>query len=109
MVTGHRMGRFIELVSGVTPPQGMVEAVHRQTEGNPLFVTEVVRLLGAGRGVGPGESRRAGFMERPYPGRCARGHRHPSIHKGLFRYRPMCHRHLSRMPKPSCTFALRRN
>ena len=37
--------RFIELVSGVTPPNGMVEAVHRQTEGNPLFVTEVVRLL----------------------------------------------------------------
>jgi len=39
------VGRFIELVSGVIPPQGMVEAVHRQTEGNPLFVTEVVRLL----------------------------------------------------------------
>ena len=39
------VGRFIELVSGVTPPRGMVEAVHRQTEGNPLFVTEVVRLL----------------------------------------------------------------
>ena len=39
------VGRFIELVSGVAPPRGMVEAVHRQTEGNPLFVTEVVRLL----------------------------------------------------------------
>jgi len=39
------VGRFIELVSGIAPPQGMVEAVHRQTEGNPLFVTEVVRLL----------------------------------------------------------------
>ena len=39
------VGRFIELTSGVTPPTGMVEAVHRQTEGNPLFVTEVVRLL----------------------------------------------------------------
>jgi len=39
------VGRFIELVSGLTPPQGMVKAVHRQTEGNPLFVTEVVRLL----------------------------------------------------------------
>jgi len=39
------VGRFIELVAGVTPPHGMVEAVHRQTEGNPLFVTEVVRLL----------------------------------------------------------------
>jgi predicted ATPase len=39
------VGRFIELVSGFVPPQGLVEAVHRQTEGNPLFVTEVVRLL----------------------------------------------------------------
>ena len=39
------VGRFIELVSGITPPTEMVEAVHRQTEGNPLFVTEVVRLL----------------------------------------------------------------
>ena len=39
------VGRFIELASGVTPPSGMVEAVHRRTEGNPLFVTEVVRLL----------------------------------------------------------------
>ena len=39
------VGRFIELASGVTPLTGMVEAVHRQTEGNPLFVTEVVRLL----------------------------------------------------------------
>ena len=39
------VGRFVELVSGVSPPSGMVEAVHRQTEDNPLFVTEVVRLL----------------------------------------------------------------
>jgi len=39
------VGRFIELASGVKPPAGMLEAVHRQTEGNPLFVTEVVRLL----------------------------------------------------------------
>ena len=39
------VGRFVELVSGIAPPIGMVEAVHRQTEGNPLFVTEVVRLL----------------------------------------------------------------
>ncbi|MCH8297792.1 MAG: protein kinase [Chloroflexi bacterium] len=39
------VARFVELVSGVDPPSGMVEAVHRQTEGNPLFVTEIVRLL----------------------------------------------------------------
>ena len=44
-LTQEDVGRFIDLVSGITPPRGMVEAVHRQTEGNPLFVTEVVRLL----------------------------------------------------------------
>ena len=36
---------FIEIVSGVTPPAGLVNTVHTQTEGNPLFLTEVVRLL----------------------------------------------------------------
>ena len=39
------MGRFIEVAAGVDPPTGLAEAVHTQTEGNPLFVTEVVRLL----------------------------------------------------------------
>jgi len=39
------VGRFIELASGVAPPHSLVEAVYRQTEGNPLFVMEVVRLL----------------------------------------------------------------
>ena len=39
------VGRFIEITSGIMPPGGLVSAVHTQTEGNPLFVTEVVRLL----------------------------------------------------------------
>ncbi len=39
------VGRFIEVAAGVTPPSGLVQAVYTQTEGNPLFVTEVVRLL----------------------------------------------------------------
>ncbi|MCH7787184.1 MAG: tetratricopeptide repeat protein, partial [Chloroflexi bacterium] len=39
------IGRFIEVSSGIAPPAGLVSAVHTQTEGNPLFVTEVVRLL----------------------------------------------------------------
>ena len=38
------VSRFIELTSSMTP-RGLAEAVHTQTEGNPLFVTEVVRLL----------------------------------------------------------------
>jgi hypothetical protein len=39
------VGRFIEMSSGVKPPSGLVGAVYAHTEGNPLFVTEVVRLL----------------------------------------------------------------
>lgn len=37
--------RFIEMAAGIKPPPGLVDAVYTQTEGNPLFVTEVVRLL----------------------------------------------------------------
>ena len=37
--------RFIEVATGVAPPQELTQAVYTQTEGNPLFVTEVVRLL----------------------------------------------------------------
>ena len=50
------VGRFVELVSGVAPPQGMIAAVHRQTEGNPLFMTEVVRLLVQEGTVGAGQT-----------------------------------------------------
>ena len=39
------VGRFIEITTGISPPSSLVRAVHTQTEGNPLFVTEVVRLL----------------------------------------------------------------
>jgi DNA-binding NarL/FixJ family response regulator len=39
------IGQFIELATDLAPPQPIVEAVYRQTEGNPLFMTEVVRLL----------------------------------------------------------------
>ena len=44
-LTQQDVARFIEIAAGVDPPSGLVEAVHTQTEGNPLFVTEVVRLL----------------------------------------------------------------
>ena len=39
------MGRFIELAAGLTPAEALVSAVFRETEGNPFFVNEVVRLL----------------------------------------------------------------
>ncbi|MGH2625083.1 MAG: ATP-binding protein, partial [Anaerolineales bacterium] len=37
--------RFIEIITGSPPPETLVEVVHVQTEGNPLFMSEVVRLL----------------------------------------------------------------
>jgi DNA-binding CsgD family transcriptional regulator len=39
------VGRFLEATAGIIPPLALVEAVHAQTEGNPLFLTEVIRLL----------------------------------------------------------------
>jgi class 3 adenylate cyclase/tetratricopeptide (TPR) repeat protein len=36
---------FVATRSGVAPPSDLVAALHAQTEGNPLFVTEVVRFL----------------------------------------------------------------
>jgi len=37
--------RMLESIAGQDVPWGLAEAVHRQTEGNPLFVQEVVRYL----------------------------------------------------------------
>jgi len=41
------VGRLIQETAGVIPGESVVAAVHRYTEGNPLFVGEVVRLLAA--------------------------------------------------------------
>ncbi|RIK45446.1 MAG: hypothetical protein DCC58_06385, partial [Chloroflexi bacterium] len=41
------VARFISLTSGRTPQDDLVDAVYRETEGNPFFVVEVVRLLTA--------------------------------------------------------------
>ena len=36
---------FVALVAGAAPSAALAVAVHQQTDGNPFFVTEVVRLL----------------------------------------------------------------
>jgi tetratricopeptide (TPR) repeat protein len=46
-LTEADVGRLIQQTAGVMPGEGVVAAVHRYTEGNPLFVGEVVRLLAA--------------------------------------------------------------
>jgi class 3 adenylate cyclase len=37
--------RYIGMTAGAAPPSGLAEAVQSQTDGNPFFVGEVVRLL----------------------------------------------------------------
>ena len=50
------VARLVQEITGVMPREGLVAAVHRCTEGNPLFVGEVVRLLAAeGRLERPGD------------------------------------------------------
>ncbi|MGE0542109.1 MAG: AAA family ATPase [Dehalococcoidia bacterium] len=39
------VARFIELTADVKPSPALVETVYQETEGNPLFVVELVRLL----------------------------------------------------------------
>ncbi|HEX6116038.1 MAG TPA: AAA family ATPase [Solirubrobacterales bacterium] len=39
--------RYIEMSTGTAPAPGLADAVLEQTEGNPFFVSEVVRLLAA--------------------------------------------------------------
>jgi len=48
-LTKAGVGRLIQETAGVRAGDGVVAAVHRYTEGNPLFVEEVVRLLAAER------------------------------------------------------------
>ena len=45
-------GRYIELATGKTPAPGVAHAIHAETDGNPLFVGEVVRMLDADARLG---------------------------------------------------------
>jgi DNA-binding SARP family transcriptional activator len=41
------VARFIELTSGKAPGEELVATIHEETEGNPLFIGEIVRLMAA--------------------------------------------------------------
>jgi predicted ATPase len=57
------VGRFIAGVTGTDPALELVSAVHGQTEGNPCFVSEPVRLLAAEQRLEAGGLRDAGIPE----------------------------------------------
>src|SRR4030095_301565 len=44
-LTEHDVARFIEMTTGMVPTEKLVKTVYQQTEGNPFFLSEIVRLL----------------------------------------------------------------
>ena len=39
------LGKFIQATIGISPPDEFVKMMYSHTEGNPLFLTEVVRVI----------------------------------------------------------------
>ncbi len=55
--------RFVESVASVEPSQTLVETIYAHTEGNPFFLSEVLRLLSEQGDLTSGEiGRSTGFM-----------------------------------------------
>jgi DNA-binding SARP family transcriptional activator len=49
------VARYVRRSTGIDPPARVARAIHAETDGNPLFVTELVRVLHAeGRVADPG-------------------------------------------------------
>ena len=44
-LTEPDVARFIEMTTGIKPTEKLVTTVYQQTEGNPFFLSEIVRLL----------------------------------------------------------------
>ncbi|MCI0486359.1 MAG: protein kinase [Blastocatellia bacterium] len=44
-LTEPDVARFIEVTAGIEPAEEIVMAVYKETEGNPFFVKEIVRLM----------------------------------------------------------------
>jgi tetratricopeptide (TPR) repeat protein len=44
-LTTSDIANYLELSSGVAPADALIAAIQQQTDGNPLFVAEIVRLL----------------------------------------------------------------
>ncbi len=46
-LSAAEVGAFVRGATGSDPPDSVVASIHRETDGNPFFVTELVRLLAA--------------------------------------------------------------
>jgi len=50
-LTERDVAEYVELSTGVAPADWLVAAIHTETEGNPFFMAEVVRLLAGEGGI----------------------------------------------------------
>ena len=64
-LTPADVARYIELTAAATPPAELIAAIHAETEGNPLFVGEVVRLLAAEGRLADVDARALGTLSIP--------------------------------------------
>ena len=62
-LTAADVAEYVELSTGIEPAPGLVDAIHAETEGNALFMSETVQLLAA-----EGEVNRADAHLRIPPG-----------------------------------------
>ena len=46
-LSSAEVAEYVELSTGIEPAPGLVEAIHAETEGNALFMSETVQLLAA--------------------------------------------------------------
>ena len=74
-LTQEDVGRFIELTAGIAPPPALVHTVYTQTEGNPLFINEVVRLLVQEGELSPETLAERASLDGAHPRGGARGDR----------------------------------
>jgi DNA-binding SARP family transcriptional activator/tetratricopeptide (TPR) repeat protein len=86
-LTLPEVAHCIELIVGAPPSEEVAVAIHRETEGNPLFVNELVRLLAA-------EGRLEHAAREPWKASIPQGMREVIAHR-LRRLSPDCRRLLS--------------
>ncbi|HEY3019480.1 MAG TPA: AAA family ATPase, partial [Solirubrobacteraceae bacterium] len=71
-LTREQIGRYVQMTAGVEPDDALVAAVHEKSEGNPFFVSEMVRLLSTRGRLDPGEIAIPGEVREVIDGRLAR-------------------------------------
>ncbi|MHB8574033.1 MAG: serine/threonine-protein kinase, partial [Dehalococcoidia bacterium] len=92
-LTADEVQRMLSAIAGQDVPWGLAEGVHRQTEGNPLFVQEVMRYL-AEEGLIKREGGQWAAGDRPLLANIPEGLR-DVIGKRLARLSPACNQILT--------------